>query len=908
MTRRLMITIDVEAQPKRASSEHIDRLIYGRFDGGEYGIGCMMDCAERYGLPLTCYLDYAEKYLYGDKLLNVGRYISGRGHDLQIHLHPEFFPPDFFKSREIRAVTDMFHSPLENAKAFIDAALVIHGEITDKAPLAFRGGGYRFGKYILLELARNGVIFNSGYNPGRVNQPFNIGPVKQFRWEAGVIELPISNVWNFKNTARLFYYNFNASTLLSGSVEDCVQKHAAYLEDFYSTYGEDAIAVMVLHSWSFLKLDGDGCYSTPSQDAVDKFNAVLAYIKDNCTVITSADLAKSGLEDIKMVYEYKHQSGKGEDAQAKLSKFKATTDKYQCEVCGSDFENAPDSKAPARKCGVCGSLERQRAFVTLAKNHRLPIDLGKAKKILIVSPSVCELKYFSSLSGPDIFTLDIRPEVKPDFIADLCNMPHVDSEAYDIVYACHVLSHVHDLQSAIAEIHRILAPDGVFINHEPLMEGAETKEVDDVEKITAHYGVEAFQKYKIGRFRLFGDKNIDKVFYPYFSSDRMDAIDMPTETKVTWFAHRKNNVTLTGNRRSETMSSNYVSPYRNREPRQFWKSGVAEQTPTELDGLYRKRYVISETDVIATAGSCFAQHIARHLKSRGCNVLDVEPAPRGLDESQAQKYGYGLYSARYGNIYHVRQLLQLAQEAYGLRSPVDISWERGGRWFDALRPSVEPLGLESAAAVERHRRHHLERVRSMFQTAGILVFTFGLTEAWRHRASGTVYPTAPGTLAGSYDPALHEFVNFGFPDIYKDFMEFRELIKQRNSKIKFLLTVSPVPLTATAEDQHVLVSTVYSKSVLRAAVGQIYAECDDVDYFPSYEIISSPFSRGMFFHPNLRSVTNAGVENAMRIFFSEHGNLGAQESGAERGRNSGGRPGSPDDVVCEEILLEAFGS
>ena len=42
---------------------------------------------------------------------------------------------------------------------------------------------------------------------------------------------------------------------------------------------------------------------------------------------------------------------------------------------------------------------------------------------------------------------------------------------------------------------------------------------------------------------------------------------------------------------------------------------------------------------------------------------------------------------------------------------------------------------------------------------------------------------------------------------------------RRTPKLRILLTVSPVPLTATAGDDHVLLATTYSKSVLRAGRG-----------------------------------------------------------------------------------------
>ena len=107
------------------------------------------------------------------------------------------------------------------------------------------------------------------------------------------------------------------------------------------------------------------------------------------------------------------------------------------------------------------------------------------------------------------------------------------------------------------------------------------------------------------------------------------------------------------------------SPYNALPPRNFWRSGVSESHPLTVEGLYRKKFSIRETDRIATAGSCFAQHVSNYLQKNGFSVLDVEPPPPTLPEEIAKTFGYGIYSARYGNIYTVRQLLQLAQDAEG---------------------------------------------------------------------------------------------------------------------------------------------------------------------------------------------------------------------------------------------------
>ena len=382
------------------------------------------------------------------------------------------------------------------------------------------------------------------------------------------------------------------------------------------------------------------------------------------------------------------------------------------------------------------------------------------------------------------------------------------------------------------------------------------------------------------------------------------------------------------------------SPYENRDPKSFWRSGVSETNPLTADGLYRKKFEIAAGDGIATAGSCFAQHVARHMRASGFNVLDVEPAPAALSEETAREFGYGIYSARYGNIYSARQLLQLAQDAHtGSVKAADV-WTKDGRFYDALRPNIEKNGFESLEEALALRREHLDKVQALFARMDVLVFTFGLTEAWVDRNTGRVFPTAPGTIAGDYDPGVHVFKNFDYSEVRDDFEQFLTLVRAENPKLRVLLTVSPVPLTATAGDDHVIAATTYSKSVLRAVAGDLAQNQDNIDYFPSYEMIASPWSRGFFYEGNLREVSRAGVEAVMRVFFEQHrppsgaaaapaasAPASAEESRAERRerrrkekeqrktrRDEAPKDEAPrdeaaeDEAVCEDVLLEAFGS
>lgn len=195
--------------------------------------------------------------------------------------------------------------------------------------------------------------------------------------------------------------------------------------------------------------------------------------------------------------------------------------------------------------------------------------------------------------------------------------------------------------------------------------------------------------------------------------------------------------------------------------------------------------------------------------------------------------------------------------------------------------------------------------------AQIFVFTLGLTESWMDAKGGFEYPMCPGTLAGEFDPENHIFVNQDYDVVRKKLIETIKLIRSARDKgPRFLLTVSPVPLTASNSGNHVLVATMESKSILRAVAASVARKLKGISYFPSYEIIASPPFRGAFFEPNMRSVNLAGVEVVMKTYFAgmDHSNSGRPKpKAAQRSAAPKAAPKSDDDLKCEEELLAAFG-
>jgi hypothetical protein len=309
-------------------------------------------------------------------------------------------------------------------------------------------------------------------------------------------------------------------------------------------------------------------------------------------------------------------------------------------------------------------------------------------------------------------------------------------------------------------------------------------------------------------------------------------------------------------------------PYKAAPAHNSWRSSVASVKPHEVDPVVSMDLKIHRDAKVATAGSCFAQHIARYLKQSGFAYHVTEPGHSVLPENIRVANNYGQFSARYGNIYTARQLLQLFKRAYGEFAPVEDCWQQANDIFlDPFRPSAQPGGFISELEMRLDREQHLRCVRQMFETLDVFVFTLGLTECWVSREDGAVFPVCPGVKGGEFDESRHLFVNETVDDVVGEMTAFLLHLARVNPKAEVILTVSPVPLAATARrDQSVVAATTYSKSVLRVAAEQLVTRFSHVHYFPSYEIITSNFSRGAYYADDLRNVVETGVSHVMSLF------------------------------------------
>ncbi|HVY84456.1 MAG TPA: GSCFA domain-containing protein [Caulobacterales bacterium] len=341
-------------------------------------------------------------------------------------------------------------------------------------------------------------------------------------------------------------------------------------------------------------------------------------------------------------------------------------------------------------------------------------------------------------------------------------------------------------------------------------------------------------------------------------------------------------------------------PYRAAPDRAFWSRAVARDFAAR-DLVTRDVPLLRAEDRVISAGSCFAANLVPYLERAGFKYLRTETPHPEFVWAPPEAMSYDKFSAAYGNIYTPRQALQLLHRAMDAFHPREDRWIEAGAVIDPFRP-----GLRYKARTEREfallTAQHLAAVARAFREADVLVFTLGLTEAWASADDGAVFPACPGTLAGAFDPKRHVFRNFSAQETTDDLLAFIETARVLNPALRVILTVSPVPLVATATDAHVLAATTYSKSVLRVAAHEAAARLKNVVYFPSYEIVAGPQAPWDYFEADRRTVSKAAIDAVMEAF------LAACETSEAPSAPAPPRTGLSASIVdfeCEEAAAES---
>lgn len=247
------------------------------------------------------------------------------------------------------------------------------------------------------------------------------------------------------------------------------------------------------------------------------------------------------------------------------------------------------------------------------------------------------------------------------------------------------------------------------------------------------------------------------------------------------------------------------------------------------DPSFQPRFVLEPGQRIFTIGSCFARNIERTLADRGFDVptLAVE----------AHKRDWGGVSSPVLNNYVPAAIVPQIRWAFG-RDEFEI-----GKHTAELAPSrlidlhlalaVRPAPAEAVLA----RRAAVSAIYRNLASSHVILITLGLIEAWFDRRSGLYINCTPPRGVCRAEPSRFELHILSYQEVTASLSELLDLFGEvcpRGHRV--ILTVSPVPLTATFTTSDVAVANSYSKSVLRAAI-EPFLDRDNVDYFPSYESV-----------------------------------------------------------------------
>jgi len=288
--RYAMLTVDTEALPKRASQDHINRLMWGRHEHGTAGIGEMSAVGDEFGVKHVFFVDLCGAYSHQDETREVVRWLTAAGQDVQLHTHPEYLPADFWKEHGLALRPQYMNQYTDDARAefVIRHFGSLLSEWSGKQVLAHRAGSFRWNACTIRALKTAGIplSFNNSMSAFYIGQSVYAEPTNlPFLWSNGIIEVPMTEkkilpkVGKKEWWARLTYpespyFRFRPWW---GKI----------LLDAFS--GSPELSIFLLHSWSLLYWDEQGHAAYRDDARLEGYRRLIKRLSRDYDVITTAE-------------------------------------------------------------------------------------------------------------------------------------------------------------------------------------------------------------------------------------------------------------------------------------------------------------------------------------------------------------------------------------------------------------------------------------------------------------------------------------------------------------------------------------------------------------------------------------------------------------------------------------------
>jgi len=289
--RYALLTVDTEALPRRASTEHVRRLIWGEHAQGRAGIRELCGIGDEFRAKHVFFVDLCGTYAKPDEMRAVIRWLGQAGQDVQLHTHPEVLPKSFWQRHGLPAAPRYMNQFRDDARAefvirhFSDAM----SGMTGKPVLAHRAGSFRWNANTLraLRAADIPLSFNSSMRARREGRCTHAEAANRpFTWSNGLVELPVTERWvpaRGKRPERWVSLMYPPSPYFRYPGGWSFHSWPPFTPRL-------PFAVILLHSWSLLARDENGHAVYRDDALLEGYRRLLARVTKDYDVITSPDL------------------------------------------------------------------------------------------------------------------------------------------------------------------------------------------------------------------------------------------------------------------------------------------------------------------------------------------------------------------------------------------------------------------------------------------------------------------------------------------------------------------------------------------------------------------------------------------------------------------------------------------
>lgn len=272
-------------------------------------------------------------------------------------------------------------------------------------------------------------------------------------------------------------------------------------------------------------------------------------------------------------------------------------------------------------------------------------------------------------------------------------------------------------------------------------------------------------------------------------------------------------------------------------------------------------------------GSCFAREIERALVVKGANVVSVDSSmERDEFRDPAGKVRDGFFHR-----FTPRAIAQEFEACFDQLpgwSPRSLVFPAGDERFLDLNYWQVAGADDSGRAVDIRRDIARTLVRRAAE-ADVVIITLGLIEAWLHKPTGFFanFTTAPFLARHRNDFELHLI---GVEETIECLAAIDRILREHHAtgNYQLVVTVSPVPLSATFTDKDIIVANMDSKATLRAAAAAFVEQNDHAHYFPSYEIVLYSNTKRAW-RPDRMHVRGAMISHILSTFVGAYYEEGA---------------------------------